>query len=94
MQRISAGRRSLRKCKRIWFACGESGSERTTQCRRSQTLAHDAENHGELVDDELGPAHVIFVVPHVTVLELGPLNLAEIEAPYYCHIDGRRVCGV
>lgn len=28
---------------------------------------------------------MVFLVPHVAVLELAPLDLAEVEAPYYCH---------
>jgi hypothetical protein len=57
----------------------------TTKRRCAQALAHNAEDHGDLVDDELCPAEVVLLVPHVAVLELAPLHLLHVEAPYYCH---------
>lgn len=59
---------------------GESGG--------SQRLAHDAEDHGELVDDEFCAAAVVFVVPHVAGFEFVPLHFFEVEAPYYSHFGG------
>jgi hypothetical protein len=34
-----------------------------------------------LVDCESRAAEVVFVVPHVAVLELAPLDLVQVEAP-------------
>jgi len=53
----------------------------------SQTLTNNAENHGELVDDELCATVVIRVVPHVAGLELAPLHLLHVETPNYRHRD-------
>ena len=49
----------------------------------SQRLRDDTEDQGALVDDELGPPQVVLVVPHVTVLELRPFDLRQIQPPDY-----------
>jgi hypothetical protein len=70
-----------------------TGLERTRQHCGPETLAHYAENHGELVDCESRAAEVVFVVPHVAVLELAPLDLVQVEAPDDGHgCGGCRVC--
>jgi hypothetical protein len=61
-------------------------TERTTQRSGSETLAHDAQDHGALVDDEACAAHmVVCVLPHVRVGEGAPFHLGDVEAPYHGH---------
>lgn len=50
----------------------------TRQHGCSQRLRDDAEDQCALVDNELRSPQVIFVVPHVTALELRPFDLRQI----------------
>ena len=53
----------------------------------SEGLGDYSEDHGALVDAELGAAEVVVCVSeHVVRLELGPLHLLQVETPYDCHV--------
>ncbi len=58
----------------------------TIKCSGADGLGDDAEDHGELVDDELCAAEVVVGVPHVARLELAPLYVVQVEAPDDGHV--------
>ena len=47
----------------------------------TQRFGEYAEDQGELVDDELGPAQMVLGIPHVRAFEFGPFKFGKVETP-------------